>query len=181
MNEFSYHILPIIHAYNTGISQFWAYAQLQLKDVTPVICPTSVERCDSSRKARLRSYPWLHTLVRRCNSGRMPDSGRKTWLWSYTRLQSYARLWSEGVAPVVCLTPIRRCGSSRMPDSDRKAQLWSYARVQLYARLRSEDATPVVCLTLVALHSSDPRSYNISYLLICERFHMVELDDCNII
>jgi hypothetical protein len=181
MNEFLYHILSIIHAYNTGISRFWAYARLRSKDVTPVICPTSIERCDSGRKVRLRSYPWLHTLVRRCNSGRMPYSGRKTQLWSYTRLQSYARLWSyawlrsEDVAPVVCLTPVGRCDSGHMResscmlDSDRKMRLRSY--VWLWSHI----------MTPVAHHSSDPISYIISYLFVCERFCMIELDDCNIL
>jgi hypothetical protein len=36
MKKVSCLILPIIHAYNAGISR------LQLEDVTPVICPTLV-------------------------------------------------------------------------------------------------------------------------------------------
>jgi hypothetical protein len=63
-----YHILPIIHAYNAGISR------LRSEDVTPIICPTPVERSDS---------------------GHMPDSDRKMWL------RSYAQLWSEDITPVV--------------------------------------------------------------------------------
>jgi hypothetical protein len=60
-NNFSCLILPIIHACNVGISR------LRSKDATPIICPTPIERHDSDR---------------------MPDSGRRTWLWSYARLRS---------------------------------------------------------------------------------------------
>jgi hypothetical protein len=49
MNEFLYHILPIIHAYNVGI------LRLRSKDVTPVVCPTLLERYDSCR------ITWLQT------------------------------------------------------------------------------------------------------------------------
>jgi hypothetical protein len=47
MNEFSYHILPIIHAYDAGISQLWSYvrlwsyARLWLEDMTLVVYPDS--------------------------------------------------------------------------------------------------------------------------------------------
>jgi hypothetical protein len=99
MNEFSYHILPIIHAYNACISQ----------------------------------------------------------LWSYARLQSYARIWSEEA------TLVGRCDSGCMLDSSQKTWLWSHIT------------------TLVAHHGFDRRSYHMSYLLICERLHMVELDDCSIL
>jgi hypothetical protein len=105
MNEFSYHILPIIHAYNTCISWLWSYARLRSKDTAPVVCSTPVRRRVSSR---------------------MPDSSRKKWLWSYI------------------LTPVA------LPDFGRR-------------------------------HDSDCRSCRMSYLLICERLRMVELDDCNIV
>jgi hypothetical protein len=127
MNKFSYLILYIVHAHNVGISWLRLYA--------------SVRRCYSDRMR---------------NSGRMPDSNRKTWhqsyarLWSYVQLRSYAQLWSEDATPVVCLTLAGRPNSghmrdsdhmrnfSHMPDSDRKTGLPSYARLWL------EDMTPVV-------------------------------------
>jgi hypothetical protein len=72
--------------------------------------------------------------------------------------------------------------SSHMPKSGRKR------------RLQSEDVTLVVCPTPtrrhdsgrtsqlpVAHHGFDHRSYHMSYLLVCERLHMVELDDCSIL
>jgi hypothetical protein len=43
MNKFSCLILPIIHAYNVGISQ------LRSEDVTPIVCPTPIGRHDSDR------------------------------------------------------------------------------------------------------------------------------------
>jgi hypothetical protein len=61
MNKFSCLILPIIHAYNVGISQ------LRSEDVTLVVCPTPVGRHDSDR---------------------MPNSGWRMRLWSYARLRS---------------------------------------------------------------------------------------------
>jgi hypothetical protein len=57
-----------MHDYNAGISP------LRSEDATPVVCTTSVERRDS---------------------GRMPDSGRKTRLWSYAQLRS------EDMTPVI--------------------------------------------------------------------------------
>jgi hypothetical protein len=47
MNEFSYHILPIIHAYNVGTSQLQLYAQLRSKDMTPIVYPDSGRRYNS--------------------------------------------------------------------------------------------------------------------------------------
>jgi hypothetical protein len=52
-------MLPIIHAYNVGISQLWLYARLRSEDATLVICatlvvcPTPIERPDFSWKMRL--------------------------------------------------------------------------------------------------------------------------------
>jgi hypothetical protein len=62
MNEFSYHILPIIYAYNASISWLWSYewlrlyARLRLEDMTPVVYLNS--SCTS----------WLWLM---------------SWLWSY--------------------------------------------------------------------------------------------------
>jgi hypothetical protein len=80
MNEFSYHILPIIHAHDAGISRLWSYAslwsygRLRSEDATPVVCPTPVERHDSDciswlrLTSQLRSY--LPTPVAHHGSGR---------------------------------------------------------------------------------------------------------------
>jgi hypothetical protein len=93
MNVFSYHILPIIHAYNVGIpwlqsyAQLRSYARLRSEDTTLIVCPTPVGGCDSDR---------------------MPDSSRKTWLWSYARLQS------EDATPIICPTPVRRYNSGHI-------------------------------------------------------------------
>jgi hypothetical protein len=56
MNEFSYHILPVIHASTVGISRLRSYARLRSEDATTVICPTPVRRYDSGRISRLRSH-----------------------------------------------------------------------------------------------------------------------------
>jgi hypothetical protein len=93
MNKVSCLILPIIHAYNAGISR------LRLEDVTPVICPTPVGWRDSGHmpdfgwKTRLRSYAQLRskdvtsvvcpTPIERRGSDCMPDSSQKIWLRSY--------------------------------------------------------------------------------------------------
>jgi hypothetical protein len=73
---------------------------------------------------------WLRsedlTLVERCDSGRMRDSGRKM------------RHRSEVAPPVLCPTSVGRRDSGHMPDSGRKTWLWSYARLQ------SKDMTLVV-------------------------------------
>jgi hypothetical protein len=98
MNEFLYHILPIIHVYNASISWLRSNARLRLEDATPVVCLTPVGRRDSvrmhdsdhmpdsSRKTRLRSYARLRLedmiLVV------YPDSGHTSWLWSMSRLRS---------------------------------------------------------------------------------------------
>jgi hypothetical protein len=73
MNKFSYLILHIIHAYNAGISRLRSYARLQSEDTTPVVSTTLIV---------------CSTPVGRRDSGRMSNSGRKTWLWSYARLRS---------------------------------------------------------------------------------------------
>jgi hypothetical protein len=81
MNEFSYHILPIIHSYNIGISR------LRSEDVTSVGRSDFGRMRDSNRKTRLRSYARLRsedvTPVGRSDFGRMRDSNRKTRLRSY--------------------------------------------------------------------------------------------------
>jgi hypothetical protein len=62
-NVFSFHILPIIHAYNIGISwlrsytRFELHARLRLEDMTSVIYP------DSGRPSRLRSTSQLRTYL----------------------------------------------------------------------------------------------------------------------
>jgi hypothetical protein len=100
MNKFSCLILPIIHDYNTGIFR------LRTKDATLVVCSTPVKRHDSDR---------------------MPNSGRRT------RLRSYARLRSEDITPVV------------YPDSDSRCT----SRFRSMSRLRS------YLLTLIEHHGSD--------------------------
>jgi hypothetical protein len=150
MNEFSYYILLIIYAYNTGISRLRSYTRLRLyvrlwsKDVSSVVYMTPVARhdsgCmhDSSQKTRLRSEgmtPVVRatpavvclTLVGRHDSGCMRDSGQKTWL------QSYAQFRSKDVTLVVCPTPIARRDSSRMLDFGRKMRLWLYTRLRSYS------------------------------------------------
>jgi hypothetical protein len=119
--------------------------------VTPVVCLTPVERRDSSH---------------------IPDFGRN---------RSYARFRSKDVTPVVCPTLVKRHDSSRIPDFGQTTRLRSYAQ------LKSKDATLVLCLTLImyltpVVHQgSGRRLYRMSYLLICERLCMVELDDFNIL
>jgi hypothetical protein len=49
------------------------------------------------------------------------------------------------------------------------------------SRLLSHFLTPINVTTLVADHDSVHRLYHMSYLLICERLRMVELDDYNIL
>jgi hypothetical protein len=124
MNKFSCLILPIIHAYNAGIS--W----LRSEDETPFVCLT---------------------LVGRHNFDHMPDSGWRTWLWSYARLRS------EDMTPIVY--PDSRCTSRFQSTS----QLWSYL------------------LTPVAHHGSGRWACGMSYHLSCETLHMTELDDCSIL
>jgi hypothetical protein len=92
MNKFSCLILPIIHAYNAGISQ------LRSEDVTLIVCSIAVERHDSnhmpdsSRRMRFLSYALLWskdmTLVV------YPDSR------STSRFQSTSRLWSYLLTPL---------------------------------------------------------------------------------
>jgi hypothetical protein len=75
-----------------------------------------------------------------------------------------------------------------------------YARLRSYARLRLEDMTPIIypnsgctsqlrstswllsyLLTPVTHHDSGRWACRMSCQLICERLHMAELDDCNIL
>jgi hypothetical protein len=140
------------------------------------------------------------------DSSRMPDFGQKTWLWSNAQLRSEGMTPVLCATSVVCPTLVERRDSGHMPDSGRmpdsswKAWLWSYAQ------LRSEDTTPVVCptpvgrydsshiswlrshfstlvnvTTPIAHHDSGQRACRMSYLLICERLHLVELDDRRIL
>jgi hypothetical protein len=124
MNKFSCLILPIIHAYNVGISWLWS------EDETPFVCLT---------------------LVGRHNFDHMPDSGWRTWLWSYARLRS------EDMTPIVY--PDSRCTS----------------RFQSTSQLRSYLLTPV------AHHGSGRWACGMSYHLSCETLHMTGLDDCSIL
>jgi hypothetical protein len=80
-----------------------------------------------------------------------------SWHRSYVRLRSYARLRSEDMTPVIYL------------DSSRTSRLRSTSRLRLYL------------LTLVAHHSSGRWACRLSYHLSCERHHMAELDDYNIL
>jgi hypothetical protein len=78
--SFSYHLLPIIHVYDVGISRLrsyawlWSYARLRSEDVIPVVCPTPVGRHDSGRMSRFRStsrlWSYLLTLIVYHSSGR---------------------------------------------------------------------------------------------------------------
>jgi hypothetical protein len=102
MNEFSYHVLFIIHAYNAGIShlrsyaRLWSYAWLRLEDSTLVRRRDSGRMPDSNRKMRHRSYAWLRSedmtpIV-------YPNSGRTSWLWSYLPTP----VTHHGFGPWVC-------------------------------------------------------------------------------
>jgi hypothetical protein len=85
MNKFSYHILPIIHAYDAGISRLWSYAwlwsyaRLRSEDTTSVLCPTPIKRHDSGRISRLRSH--FLALVDITTPVVSPDSRRASRLW----------------------------------------------------------------------------------------------------
>jgi hypothetical protein len=140
-----------------------SYARLWSEDRTPVICSTSVERHDS------------HYMR---DSGLMSHYGRKT------RLRSYVRLRSEDATPVVCPTLVGRYHSGHILDSGQKIWLRSYILTPV------DVTTPVVypdsgcrscCMTPVIYPNSDHRSCRMSYLLICERLCMIELDDYNIL
>jgi hypothetical protein len=87
MNKFSCLILPIIHAYNVGISR------LRSEGMTLVVCPTLVGRrdfChmpDSGRKTRLRSYARLR--LEDMTPVVYPDSKCTFWFRLMSRLWSY--------------------------------------------------------------------------------------------
>jgi hypothetical protein len=91
------------------------------------------------------------------DSGRMPDSGRKT------RLRSYAQLWSEDMTPVICSTPVEYPDSRCTSWFRLTSRLWSYL------------------LTPVAHHGSGRWACHMSYHLSYERLRMAELGDCNIL
>jgi hypothetical protein len=85
MNEFSYHILPIIHAYDASISRLqsyawlWSYVWLQAEDATLFVCPTPIGRHDSDRISWLQSrFPTPIDVMTPVVS---LDSGRTSWLW----------------------------------------------------------------------------------------------------
>jgi hypothetical protein len=99
MNNFSYLILPIIHAYNAGISQLQLHARLWSEDLTPV--------------------GWR-------NSDHMPHSDWKMQLQSYARLRSHVRLRLEDATPVVCPTSIGRYDSGRISLLWSTSRLRSY-------------------------------------------------------
>jgi hypothetical protein len=86
-----------------------------------------------------------------CNSGRMPDFGRKT------RLRSYARLQLEDMTAVV------------YPDSTHTSQrrLTSWLQSYLLIPIAHDGSARWVC--------------RMSYHLSCERLHMVGLDDYSIL
>jgi hypothetical protein len=117
-----------------------------------------------------------------------------------------SRLRSEDVTLVVYPTPVGRRDSSRTPDFGRRTQFWSYAQLRSESVTPVICVTPVVCLTLVvcltpvgrrdsgwntrlwshvmtpvAHHGFGRRSYRMTYLLICEKLHMVKLDDYSIL
>jgi hypothetical protein len=73
LNKFSCLILPIIYAYNTGISRLRLYARLWLQDVTLIVYLTPVRRYDSGHISRLQSH--FSISVKR------NDSSRISWLW----------------------------------------------------------------------------------------------------
>jgi hypothetical protein len=79
------------------------------------------------------------------------------------------------------------CDFAHMPDSGHMRDSGHMLDSGQKMRLRSKDATSVVCLTPVrrcdfdCMSDSNRRSYRMSYLLVCERLCMFELDDCNIL
>jgi hypothetical protein len=79
------------------------------------------------------------------------------------------------VAPVVWPTPVERRGSGHILtlvgrcDSSHISPLWLHF------------LTAINIMTLVVYPDSSCRSWRMPYLLICERLHMVELDDYNIL
>jgi hypothetical protein len=129
--------------------------------VTPVVCTTPVRRPDSGRKMRLRSYARLQledvtpvicpTSVKRHDSSCMPNSGQNIWFQSYIQ------------------TPIALPAFVQRHDSICTSQLWSTSLLRSYLP------------TLVAHHGSGRRACRMSYQLICERLHMVEVDDGSIL
>jgi hypothetical protein len=80
MNVFSYHILPIIHAYNVGISWLLSYARLRLYARLWSKDATQVRRYDSGRISRLRSH--FPTPVNITAPVISPDSDSTSRLWS---------------------------------------------------------------------------------------------------
>jgi hypothetical protein len=85
------------------------------------------------------------------DSGRMPNSGQKTWL------RSYARLWLDDMTSAI------------YPDSDRPSQLRSTSWLWSYL------------LTSVVHPDFHRWACRMSYHLSCERLRMVGLDDCSIL
>jgi hypothetical protein len=99
------------HAWLRSYARLWLYAWLRSKDTTPIERRDSDRMPDSDQKAWLRSEDVTPvvclTLVRRCNSSCMPNSGRETRPWLYAWLQL------EDTTPVMCPTPVGRRDSSQ--------------------------------------------------------------------
>jgi hypothetical protein len=91
------------------------------------------------------------TLVERRDSGRMPNSGRKTWF------QSYVQLWSEDTTPIICSTLVGGRDSGHMPDSSWKIWLRSY--------ILTLDALPDSGRHHNSSHASRLRSMSVPHVL----------------
>jgi hypothetical protein len=85
MNKFSCLILPIIHAYDTGISRLrsyawpWWYAWLWSEDTTSIVCPTPIGIYDSSRISWLQLH--FLTPIDVMTPVVSPDSDHASQLW----------------------------------------------------------------------------------------------------
>jgi hypothetical protein len=107
LDKFSYHILPIIHAYDAGISRLRSYAWLRshawhrLEDMTLAVYPDSIRPSRLRSTSQLRTY--LVTLVTRHDAGR--------WVCRLSYHLSCERLCMAGLDDCSILQPRHLVGN----------------------------------------------------------------------